>query len=190
MKRKYKDSTKKFFLYLAGAGAILVAVSSPYLFINIAREILKKKKYSQKKLEERKMAQLIWRLKKNRLIILSEENGKFKVELTEKGKRVAREIEFENLEIKKPRVWDGKWRIVVFDIPEKCKKRARDALRTKLKKLNFYPLQKSVWACPYPCEKQIQFLCELFDITSFVNIIVAENIYNDVKLRKYFKLLS
>ena len=55
--------------------------------------------------------------------------------------------------------------------------------------LGFYQLQKSVWAIPYPCEKEIQFLCELFSINRFVNIITADKIYNDIILRKYFDLL-
>ena len=40
--------------------------------------------------------------------------------------------------------WDGKWRIVVFDIPE-VNKRIRGVLRETLKVLEFKPLQRSVW---------------------------------------------
>jgi len=192
MPRRYKDFTKDILLGLATAGAIIVAASSPFFLINIAREIKKKKKYIKKeirkKLDERKIARALERLKKNRLIILTENEGKFKVELTKKGKRKVEEIQFENMEIEEPKVWDKKWRVVIFDIP-KQKKRARDALREKLKELKFYQLQKSVWVHPYSCENEIQFLCQLFDITSYVNIIVADNIYNDIKLRKHFKLL-
>lgn len=100
-----------------------------------------------------------------------------------------KEIQLDDMEIEKPAHWDKKWRVVIFDIPDKFKRRARDALREKLKKLGFCQLQKSVWVIPYPCQKEIQLLCELFNITPFVNIITAESIYNDIKLRKYFKLL-
>jgi len=168
----------------------MIAATSPYFLLNISREILRNKKYFKKKLDERKIARLIERLKRNRLIILkNEENGKFKVELTERGKRKVKEIQLDNLKIEKPASWDGKWRVVIFDIPDKYKKRARDVLREKLKELGFCQLQKSVWVIPYHCEEEIQFLCELFDITPFVNILIANNIYNDIKLRKYFKLL-
>lgn len=40
--------------------------------------------------------------------------------------------------------WDGKWRVVIFDIPEQ-KRLVRDLLRRNLKKWGFKPLQKSVW---------------------------------------------
>ena len=189
MKGRYSQLTKNILLGMVVMGVIMVAATSPFFLINIAREIKKNKKYIKKKFDERKIARALERLKKNRLIILSEKKGKFRVELTEKGKRKVKEIQFENMKIKKSAVWDKKWRIVIFDIPDKYKKRARDALREKLKEMRFYQFQKSVWVYPYPCEKEIQFLCELFNIIPFVNIVVADKIYNDVKLKKHFNLL-
>ncbi|MBI4036765.1 hypothetical protein HY386_02730 [Candidatus Daviesbacteria bacterium] len=43
-----------------------------------------------------------------------------------------------------PKEWDGKWRIVVFDIPEQ-KRLIRDLFRRNLKKWGFKHLQRSVW---------------------------------------------
>ncbi len=189
MKERYNIITKEILSTLAIAGMIVIASTSPYFLINIARAIIKNKKYNKNKTNEQKIVGSLRRLKNNQLIIIKEEdNGKFIIELTGKGKKKVGEIQFESMEIKKPKVWDEKWRIIVFDIPEKQKKRARNALREKLQKLNFYQLQKSVWVYPYSCEKEIQFLCEFFDINPFVNIIIAEKIYDDTKLRKYFKL--
>ncbi len=189
MSNTYKKLTKDILLCLFATGAIMIAANSPYFYINIAKAIIRNRKYIKKEIDQRKIAQLFERLKRNRLIILTEKDGKFKVELTEKGKRKVKEIQFLNMNIEKPTFWDNKWRIVIFDIPDKYKRRARDALREKLQKMKFYQLQKSVWVHPYPCEEEIQFLCELFDITPYVNIIFADNIYNDIKLRKHFRLL-
>jgi DNA-binding PadR family transcriptional regulator len=189
--QRYGETTREILDYLVLAGAITIAATSPYFLVSLARAILKNKKYFKKKLEDYKIARALNRLKKNRLIILRElENDRLVVELTEKGKRLVREIKVDELSIEKPGTWDKKWRVVIFDIPDETKRRARDALRDKLKNLGFYQLQKSVWAFPYPCEKEVQFLCELFEITPFVNLIVAESIYNDVWLRKHFQLLS
>lgn len=44
--------------------------------------------------------------------------------------------------------WDRRWRIVVFDIPEKTRK-TRDYLRAKLYELGFGMLQESVWITPF-----------------------------------------
>lgn len=46
------------------------------------------------------------------------------------------------------RKWDGKWRMVVFDIAE-VSRQTRDLLRLKLKELGLGMLQKSVWVTPY-----------------------------------------
>ena len=167
---------------------VVVASTSPYFLINIARAIIKNKKYSKNKTNEQKIVKSLRRLRKNKLIILQEkEDGKFIIQLTKKGKRKIKEINIEKLEITKQKVWDKKWRIVAFDIPEK-KKNGRDALRQKLQELNFYQLQKSVFVCPYPCEKEVHFLSEFFDIGDFVNIIIADNIYDDVRLKNHFDL--
>jgi len=187
MSRKYGKLAKNILLGLSVSGVFAIAATSPFFLLNIARCIKKNRKYFKKKFDERKIARALERLKKNRLIILREQDGKFQVELTKKGKRKVEEIQFENMFIKKSSSWDGQWRVLIFDIPDKYKK-ARDALREKLQKIGFYQLQKSVWVHPYPCEKEIQFLCELFNIAPFVNIIQAGKIYDDVKLRKYFSL--
>ena len=41
--------------------------------------------------------------------------------LTDKGKNKAITFKIDSMEIKKPKQWDNKWRIVLFDIPEKHK---------------------------------------------------------------------
>lgn len=59
--------------------------------------------------------------------------------LTEKGKDKA------ILMVDNQKDWDGKWRIVLFDIPEQ-KRTIRMLLRKKLKEWGFIQWQKSVWA--------------------------------------------
>lgn len=186
---KYSSLSKDILFGIAAAGVITVAATSPFFLINIAKAFLINKKHSKSSYDKNMVAKAFERLKRNRIIILKEVDGKFTVELTEKGKRKVEQIRFDDMAIKIPPAWDKKWRVVIFDIPEKHQKRARNALREKLQKLGFFQLQKSVWAMPYPCEKEVQFLCEFFDITRFVNIITADKIYNDVSLKKYFDLL-
>ncbi|KKP31937.1 MAG: hypothetical protein UR22_C0017G0001, partial [Parcubacteria group bacterium GW2011_GWC2_32_10] len=155
MRKRYGEITKDILSTMAVAGLITVAVTlSPNLLYNIAKEIIKikKKDWKYKNTDARKLSRSLAGLNKNKIIILKEVNGKFVVELTEKGRRVVGEIQFENMEIKKQKVWDGKWRIVIFDIPENQRRVERNALRGKLQNLGFYQIQKSVWAYPYPCE--------------------------------------
>ena len=83
--------------------------------------------------------------------------------------------------------WDTYWRIVVFDIPEKHKK-AREALRHKLKELGFYKFQKSIFVIPYECKDEIDFIIEIFQIRPYVRYIVAKTLDNEIHLKKIFDL--
>lgn|SRR3989344_6766241 len=188
MKERYAIVTKEILSTIALVGIIVVASTSPYFLINIARAIIRNKKYNTSKANEQKIVRALRRLKANSLIILKEkEDGNFMVQITDKGKKKVEEINIEKLEIKKQDIWDKQWRIIIFDIPEN-RKRGRDALRQKLRELHFYQLQKSVFVCPYPCEKEVHFLCEFFDISPFVNIITAGSIYNDIRVKNFFDL--
>ncbi|MFH1462217.1 MAG: CRISPR-associated endonuclease Cas2 [bacterium] len=181
-----ENLTKKILMGLLFTGAVMIAATSPYFIVNIARHYIKRKEY--KSYNKRKIAQAFSNLKKNRLVILKEKGDKIIVELTEKGKRRLKEYQFDDLQITNPKTWDHKWRIIIFDIPDK-KRVARNVLRDKLKKLGFFQLQKSVWVHPFPCENEIQLVAEIFQVTPFVNIILAEKIFNDVNLKKHFHLL-
>ena len=89
--------------------------------------------------------------------------------------------------INKRKRHDGKWQMIIWDIPEKLQK-TRNKFRNALRLLGYQPLQKSVWVCPYPCEDEIHFLAELFEITPYVNIVLADKIFDDTELREYFKI--
>ena len=161
---------------------------SPYPMVNLSRELFGNSWPTHEIQQKRKFSQALWRLKKDRLIITNQKSdGTFVVKLTNKGKRKVKEFRFDDMEIPIPKKWDGKWRIVIFDIPNK-RNAGREALRTKIKELDFYQLQKSVWAFPYPCEKEIEFITELFRLYPYVQIIEATRIKNDANLRKYYGL--
>jgi phenylacetic acid degradation operon negative regulatory protein len=75
------------------------------------------------------------------------------VRLTEKGR--LRALGGRDPEICWSRPWDGKWRMVLFDIPEKDK-RLRDKLRRHLHAQHFGYLQNSVWVSPDPLDFERQ----------------------------------
>ena len=51
------------------------------------------------------------------------------------------------------RAWDGRWRMVLFDLPVE-QNAARDSLRFQLRKRGFGRLQKSVWISPDPLNEE------------------------------------
>ncbi len=113
-------------------------------------------------------------------------NGSYNITLTDKGKMKAMVDYFKELKIDS-RKWDGKWRLVVFDIPEKIRK-GRRALREKIKELGFYELQKSVWIFPYECKDEIEFIVGFFNLRGYVRFGTLESIDDEIYLKKAFGL--
>ena len=75
-----------------------------------------------------------------------------------------------------------------FDI-QTSQKTKREALRGKLKELNFFQLQKSVWVFPYPCQKEIDILRDFFGLDkNELILILTKKIDDDCSLKRYFKL--
>ena len=91
------------------------------------------------------------------------------------------------MEIERPARWDGKWRIVIFDVPEKMK-RAREALREKLRELGFKELQKSVFIHPFECKDEIDFVTEFFNLRPCIRLIRSDFITDEAELKLWFKL--
>lgn len=107
--------------------------------------------------------------------------------LSKNGKRESLRFNLSTMEIKTPPRWDEKWRIVMFDIPEKLKK-LRNSLRFHLREIGLIELQKSVFVHPYPCAKEIEFILEFYNARKYVRFILAERVDNQLHLKKKFKL--
>ena len=112
--------------------------------------------------------------------------GSILVSLTEKGMLRAINYRFRRLEHKKEK-WDGRWRMVSFNIPENCRK-GRDALRYRLKMAGFYKLQESIFIYPYECEKEVRDFVRLFKMEKYIRFGVLDSIDNSQHIAEFFKL--
>ena len=83
--------------------------------------------------------------------------------------------------------WDGKWRIVTFDIPERFRS-YRNQIRAILKRAGFIKLQQSTWIFPHECEELTKLIKENTRIARHVLYGVLERIENGASLRRAFKL--
>jgi len=128
----------------------------------------------------------LYKLKRNEYIEwkYNEKKNIIKLELTKKGRKVFQDQQISELKIIPKGKWDGRWRFVLFDIPERMKS-LRESFRKHLKDMGFFRFQKSVWIHPYECENELTYLAEFLGIKPFV-IIYTATIDNDVILRKYF----
>lgn len=83
--------------------------------------------------------------------------------------------------------WDGKWRMLVFDIEEKTRE-DRNRLRKELRVQGFERLQDSVWVYPYECHEYVALLKTAFRLGDEVLYSIVEKLEGDGKLRKKFRL--
>lgn len=125
-------------------------------------------------------------LKRRGLIRFVSKNNKTYLEITDKGREEFLKYQLGELKLKKDK-WDGKWRLIIFDIDEDYKK-IRDALRRRLSALGFLRLQDSVWVYPHDCEELAILLKAYFKTGYSVLYMVSERIENDKWLKQEFGL--
>ncbi len=86
------------------------------------------------------------------------------------------------------KIWDKKWRVVIFDIPYTMDKQ-RHVLRHRLKFMGAYMLQKSIFVFPYPCEEELGYWCSGLGLSDYVDVIITEHLGSkDSYVKKYFNL--
>ena len=128
------------------------------------------------------------KLEKNKLISLKESpGGEIEVKLTKNGEEKLLKYKVEDMTVKISPKWDKKWRLVIFDVPNRLNKN-RLAFTRKLKEMGLIYFQRSVWICPYDCEEEIDFLKEIYRIGPFVRFAVVDKFDIQFDLVKKFGL--
>lgn len=102
-------------------------------------------------------------------------------------KEYLRKYKFDTLKLQRATLWDGMWRVAIFDIPERYG-RARRALSYKLQQIGALRLQDSVFIYPFPWREELEFVAELFLVGPYVRFLEVASIDGSEKLRKYFHL--
>ena len=85
------------------------------------------------------------------------------------------------------RKWDGRWRILMFDIPER-RKSQRERIRETLRSIGFVLLQDSVWVYPYDCEDLVALLKANLKVGKDMLYLIVDEMESDTWLRNRFKL--
>lgn len=126
--------------------------------------------YGIPELKKSSLAKALKRLREGGLIeLVSDEQLAFRI--TGKGREKAL---LASLLIEEDK-WDGKYRIVIFDIPEK-RRIARDLLRIKLKNWGFVPWQRSVWVTKKACKKPLRDFIKQVGINDWVMVIESDDV--------------
>lgn len=110
-------------------------------------------------------------------------------EVENKAKRAYRLTPKGKLKIWRPKitekVWDGCWRILMFDISDNSR---RNRFRGYIQKLGFKMVQESVWACPYDVSEEVEKLIDWSDLEADVDYLITRSVTKDSHLRYMFNL--
>jgi hypothetical protein len=152
-----------------------------WILDNIPREL--------KRVKKDYLNNAIRRLYRSKLVDIKEtQDGKTILVLSEEGKKRMLIYNLETLKLKRQDRWDGHWRIIIFDIPERLKYE-REWLSRKLKEIGMYQLQKSVYVYPFECKNELDFIIEYFGLRPYVRFGLLKEIDNELHLRKIFDLI-
>ncbi len=175
-----KDYVQKAVLStLAMAGILAVTAVAP----NMLQLLGKGRKLSRFSFQTKSV---LSRLAQKGLVRFVDKNGNKSVELTPDGQRaVELEVQKNALSGKRPKRWDHRWRLVMFDIPEK-RKGTRDLLRRTMMDAGFVLFQDSVWIYPFDCEELIILLKIEMRLGNSVRYAIVEQLENDSAFREKF----
>ena len=181
--RKLGVAQKKILLLLC-AGVAMGLTRSPRVQLRVMKELAREWQGMKRATLTRSVGSLyqskLVRRKRHR-------DGTETLVLTEEGRLRALRYNLETLEISSQKRWDGKWRVVMYDVPEDMRHLRLELLRV-LKQLGFYELQHSVFVHPHECKDEIEYLIEAFDAREHVRRMTVAEIDSPEPLLKHFKL--
>jgi DNA-binding PadR family transcriptional regulator len=144
---------------------------TPVIFDGIERGKTRKKK--KIKLKEATIRQSLRRLKKQGFV--EKKEGKYALART--GKMLMQYVLRRQKAISAK--WDGKFRVVIFDIPEKERK-TRNWLRQEFYFLKYQKLQESVFIGKLPLPPDLIKDIKRNKIGNYVNYLMVDKVYKNV----------
>lgn len=189
--KKYKpNELKQYVLAALGigvvlGGSVLFTPNFPIILGSILGIIEEIKGI---KIPKKKVQRVLKQLEKKQLIQIERKGNE--VYVTVKNKDDVSILKYslkEVLNLKKKKDWQGRWFLVVFDVPER-ERNKRDYLRRFLKEIGFYPYNQSVYVFPYECEKEITLVKKIVEGGKYISYIIAERLEKQDQLKTYFKI--
>ena len=180
------DIVKTILRVIQTAGLITVALVAPNAIQLFGRA-------------ERKRKRPISRWEINRALGGLKRRGYIQYQHTRQGEQIVRltatgiqqvaKLHLADIQIPVPKHWDGKWRLVLFDIPH-AERNARTAVRRKLQELGFYQVQKSVYVHPFECYSSIKSVQDFYHVQPYLYYAVVDRLEGDKRYRYHFNLSS
>lgn len=158
-----------FLRFIATGGAVTASLLIPGLAIGLNKPLNIFLDSLDEREHQREMDRVLKYMKVAKLVDFPTkyEHG---IIITNKGRRRMEKARFKEISIPKPKNWDQKWRLVIFDVPEDYKQ-ARNALSTRLRRLGFLPLQRSVWVHPFVCHAEIEAIALYLKVSDYITYV-------------------
>ena len=151
--------------------AMIIAPNSITLFNKRVQSYLKKMDENKR---EREYRDALRQLRQQKLIT---EDYEFGIRTTKKAEVRLEKRRIKELTLPTRVSWDGRWRMIFFDIPEKHKAQ-RDAFAAHITALGFKVLQRSVFVYPFDSRKQVEDITNYYSVGKYVSYVEAEYIDN------------
>lgn len=157
-----------------GGTALAAGMALPGLLIGLEKPLAKFLDVMDERDKQRELRRIIYQMKEKGLLAGTYEHG---LQVTDKARRRLERADIRDLCVRPAPRWDGKWRIVIYDIPE-AHASARQALTICLRAYGCFQLQKSTWITPFPCRDDIVALSAYHSVDKYVTYFEATHLDN------------
>jgi hypothetical protein len=166
------------------AGSISMVLLAPNILKFIDPATRKFLASLDERARERELKRCLRYALRERLITEHYQHG---IVISKKGKKRLARRDYDTLVIDKTNIWDGNWRLVLFDIPAIHNKN-RAQFTKKLRLLGFQPLQQSIWVIPYACKTEVHFVADTLSISKYITYIKTAHIDHEESLKDRFSI--
>ena len=170
---KLIDEVLRFGVTTAAVGGILVL---PGLAVALEKPIAALFDRLDKRSRERELRRVLYYMKEQNYLSGDYLHG---LQLTDKAKQRLKQRSA--YEITPTERWDKRWRVIIYDIPEKHKA-SRDKLTHFLRLSGCYQLQRSTWITPFACRDVIETICAKLHVDEYISYFEALNLDNEQAL--------
>lgn len=163
--------------------AIAAGMLLPNLMIALDKPLRRFDKKLTARERERQARRIIYYMKEQGYLVGEYDHG---LQITEKARKRHEKTQIEKLRLKPQDVWDHRWRIILYDIPEE-RAAARHAFLRELRLYGCVLLQRSVMITAFPCLEDIETIAARLSIDTYVTFFEAQKLANDKPLIERFK---
>lgn len=164
---------------ILATGAVLTL---PGLGLALEKPLQKLLGHLDERDRQRELRRIVYKMREQGLLVGEYQHG---LQLTEKSIRRLKRSDTTPI-CYPPDTWDGKWRIVMYDIPNN-QRDARLSLKNKLRHWGCVSLQKSVFITPFACQDDIETISVELDVHRYVTVFTAEELSNSSVMLDIFK---